>query len=117
MLEDKLLIWKFKCGNSDALRRIYDKYKDDLLRLATALSSDTSAAEDVVHDVFVVFAQSADRLKLNGSLKSYLATCVANRVRNRFRDAQRHRTVGLEEAGLIGSESDWPDQWVILPCL
>jgi len=113
MLEDKLLIWKFKCGNRDALRRIYEKYKDDLLKLATALSGNTSTAEDVVHNVFVAFAQSADGLKLNGSLKSYLATCVANRVRNRFRDDQRHRTVGLAEARLISSESDRPDEWII----
>ncbi|GAI50984.1 unnamed protein product, partial [marine sediment metagenome] len=42
MIEDKLLIWKFKCGSADALHRIYEKYKDNLLRLATALLNDTT---------------------------------------------------------------------------
>ncbi len=82
MIEDKLLIWRFKRGSSDALCHIYKKYKDNLLRLASALSNDQNAAEDIVHDFFVSFAQSSEKLKLNGSLKSYLATCVVNRVRN-----------------------------------
>ena len=78
MIEDRLLIWKFKCGSTNALCRIYEKYKDNLLRLATALLSETAAAEDIVHDCFVSLAQSPEKLKLGGNLKSYLATCVAN---------------------------------------
>lgn len=76
MIENKLLIWRFKCGDRAALARIYEKYKTDLLRIATGLSSQVSIAEDIVHDVFVSFAQSSDRLKLSGNLKSYLVTCV-----------------------------------------
>jgi DNA-directed RNA polymerase specialized sigma24 family protein len=53
MLEDKLLIWKFNRGNYEALRSIYEKYKDDLVTLAAALLIDVASAEDVVHDVFV----------------------------------------------------------------
>ena len=30
MLEDKLLVWKFRRGSKEALRCIYQKYKDDL---------------------------------------------------------------------------------------
>jgi hypothetical protein len=37
MLEDKLLILKFNRGNREALRSIYEKYKDDLVTLAAAL--------------------------------------------------------------------------------
>ena len=57
MLEDTVLIWKFKSGSGEALSRIYQKYKIDLLRLATILLNDTGDAEDVVHDVFLSFAQ------------------------------------------------------------
>ena len=34
MLEDKMLLWKMKHGSSDALQRIYEKYKSDLFALA-----------------------------------------------------------------------------------
>ena len=67
MVEERLLIWKFKCGSRDALREIYEKYRGYLLTLATALLSDVNSAEDVVHDFFVSFAQSGRKLKLDGS--------------------------------------------------
>jgi len=113
MIEDKLLIWRFKRGSSDALCRIYKKYKDNLLRLASALSNDQNAAEDIVHDFFVSFAQSPEKLKLNGSLKSYLATCVVNRVRNANIARQRQETAGLNEAESAVSNSKRPEQWII----
>ena len=113
MLEDRVLIWKFKCGSGDALRRIYQKYKKDLLRLATILLNDVSDAEDIVHDVFVSFAQSADRIKLSGNLKSYLLTCVANRSRNKNRANQHRKSVRLDEAESAVSHSKTPEQWLI----
>jgi len=113
MIEDKLLIWRFKRGCSDALCRIYKKYKNNLLRLASALLNDTSAAEDIVHDCFVSFAQSTEKLKLNGSLKSYLATCVVNRVRNANKARQRQETASLNEAESAVSNSKRPEQWII----
>jgi DNA-directed RNA polymerase specialized sigma24 family protein len=89
MIEDKLLIWRFKSSDKEALAHIYEKYKNDLLRIATGLLNEVSVAEDVVHDVFVTFAQSSDKLKLGGNLKGYLITCVANHVRNSKRLWQR----------------------------
>ncbi len=113
MLEDKLLIWKFKCGSSDALCSIYQKYKKDLLKLAAILLNDVSDAEDIVHDVFVSFAQSAEKLKLRGNLKSYLLTCTANRARNWNRSMQQRQTAGLDQAETIVSDSKRPEELII----
>ena len=113
MVEDRLLIWKFKLGNRGALRRLYEKYKNDLLKLAVSLVNDASTAEDVVQDVFVSFAQSAEKLKLRGNLKSYLLTCTANRARNRNRAKQQRRTTGLDKAETIVSHSKRPDELII----
>ena len=88
MLEDKLLLWKFKRGSSEALERIYDKYEAYLITVATALLNNTHAAEDVLHDFFISFVKSADKVKLNGNLKAYLAMCVANLARNRIKRMQ-----------------------------
>lgn len=85
MLEDKLLIWKFKQGSNEALCGIYHKYGDYLLSLAAALLKDVNAAEDVLHDVFCRFIESRENFKLAGSLKSYLGTCVVNLARDRLR--------------------------------
>ena len=114
MLEDKLLTLRFKHGSSEALGRIYEKYRLYLLKIAAALLHDVSAAEDVVHDVFMGFAQSAQTLKVNGSLKAYLRTCVVNSVRNRIRCEQVRSYVELSEAGPIAVEQGSADRWVIL---
>jgi RNA polymerase sigma-70 factor (ECF subfamily) len=112
MIEDKLLIWKFKCGDKAALARIYEKYRIDLLRIATGLSSQVSMAEDIVHDVFVSFAQSSNRLKLNGNLKGYLVTSVANRVRNFEKARQRRQTFSIDETNPVTQDSDRPERWI-----
>jgi len=114
MIEDKLLIFGFKKGRCEALRQIYDKYKVDLLKLAVVLIGDVNTAEDIVHDVFVRFAQSADRIRLTGSLRNYLVTSVINRVRNVLRDKNRHCETSLEGADLLTSSGQGPHQWAVL---
>ena len=88
--EDKILIWRFNRGDFDAVRRIYEKYKCELVALASALLKEKSAAEDVVHDVFVSFIKLG-KFRLTGSLKGFLATCVANAARNVIRTNTRHQ--------------------------
>ncbi len=111
MIEDELLKWRFKCGSREALCRIYEKYEDYLLTLAMALLNEVNVAEDVVHDVFVSFAKSAENFRLRGSLKAYLATCLINRARDEIRRNQR-QPADLNEAALVSSGSVRPDQQV-----
>jgi len=112
MLEDKLLIWKFKCGSSEALCRIYRKYGDYLLVLAAALLQDINAAEDVVHDVFCKFIESREKFKLAGSLKSFLSTCVVNRARDKLR-ARQSQPCGLDEAAATALDMNGPEHYAI----
>jgi RNA polymerase sigma-70 factor (ECF subfamily) len=113
VLEDRLLVWRLRQGSSEALCRIYERHRDDLLRLAVSLSNDTATAEDIVHDVFASFIRQARQFRLTGSLKSYLATCVANRARNANRAMRTRRAVPLEEAAGVPSETALPDRWII----
>ena len=106
MLEDKLLIWKFNRGHREALRSIYEKYKNDLVTLSAALLNDASSAEDVVHDVFVGFIESSRKFRLTGSLKGYLATCVANNARNRNKAGRRHQNL---EADAVMPDMNRPE--------
>jgi len=113
MLEDQRLLWRLKRGDKEALRSIYEKYKDNMLTVATSLLHDTGSAEDVLHDVFVSFAMSVGKLKLRSSLRKYLITSIINRVRDRFR-TRKHHIVELDEVGPISSDSDSPERSAIL---
>jgi RNA polymerase sigma-70 factor (ECF subfamily) len=90
MLEDRRLLWQLRRSDADALQRIYDKYKHDMLGLAVALAGDRTIGEDVVHDVFVSFARACLKLRLRTSLRSYLLCGVANRVRSLHRAKIHH---------------------------
>lgn len=113
MIEDTVLLWKIKRGSKDALRRIYEKYRRDLLTLAVNLLGDTNSAEDVVQDVFVSFVQSVEKFRLTGSLKGYLATCVANRSRDCIRKKQRQRLSMVKEEEQMTSDTNNPVQLVV----
>lgn len=110
MLEDKMLLWKLKNGNSNALREIYRKYSDDMLRVAISLVDSVNLAEDVVHDAFVSFAQFAGKLKLRTSLKSYLLACTANRCRSILQSQSRN--CRLEQNTQVDSRVDASDDRV-----
>jgi RNA polymerase sigma-70 factor, ECF subfamily len=113
MLNDVWLIWRFRSGDGSALAKIYEDHRQDLLRIAAGLLNQASLAEDIVHDLFVQLAQSPDKIRLGGSLKSFLATCVVNRVRNANAAARQRRTSSLEEAATTASDHPGPDRWIV----
>ncbi|MHC4437757.1 MAG: RNA polymerase sigma factor, partial [Planctomycetota bacterium] len=97
MFEDQRLLSRLIAGDKDALRRIYEKYIDDLLRVATSLLSDIQSAEDCLHDVFVNFAGMVDGSMIHSNLKSYLISCVANRARDQLRSKARQSNFQSEQ--------------------
>ena len=113
MLQDKWLILRFRQGSQEAFCRIYERYRDDLLRLAVSLLKEKSVAEDIVHEVFAAMIQARHTFKLTGSLKAYLATCVANRARNVNRDGRRDGKANLKGAAALSSDYVRPDQWAV----
>lgn len=61
---------------------------------------------------FCLFAQSATQLRVHGNLRAYLATSVANRIRNRLRDDRRRQHVSLDSPEAIASVEKNPQQWI-----
>ena len=102
MSEDRRLLNGLRHGDTNALRRIYLKYKDDLITVAGSLLCDVNTAEDCLQDVFVSLASDAHEIR--SSLKGYLLSCVVNRARDHLRrstarsncqvNMQTQRTVG-----------------------
>ncbi|MBN2593219.1 MAG: sigma-70 family RNA polymerase sigma factor [Sedimentisphaerales bacterium] len=111
-MEDKLLVLKCKRGSTEALARIYEKYKTDMLVLAMVLLDDKSAAEDVLHDVFLSFVQNIEKFSLTGSLKGYLLTCLANRSRN-LNKSKCRQSIKLNPEEPVCSNSDEPLRTIV----
>jgi RNA polymerase sigma-70 factor (ECF subfamily) len=113
MLEDRRLLWRLKRGDRDALRLIYEQHESDLLTLAANLLHDPATAEDVVQDVFIALVRSVPRLELRRTLRAYLATAVANRVRDHCRGKSRRRLARIEDAAQVVAGCHGPVQMVI----
>ncbi|MBN1817562.1 MAG: sigma-70 family RNA polymerase sigma factor [Sedimentisphaerales bacterium] len=109
MQEDKWLVEQLKRGDSAALSQIYEKYGESLLLIAHRLLKDRASAEDVLHDVFLAFAEAIESFTLTGGLRSFLATCTVNRARDVYR--RRKRIWPLEETdAIIGDPGNQPEQ-------
>ena len=94
MLEDHILVWKSKRGDKASFDALYEKHLDRLLTVAMGLLGNAHEAEEVVQDVFTHFIASLADFRLRGNLRAFLATCVANRARDRLR--RNRRTERLE---------------------
>lgn len=110
-MEDRRLIHRCKRGDGDALCRLYEKYSGLLFKVAIALLREVSAAEDVVQDVFVQFAENIGGFHLTGSLKAYLSVCVANRAKNVL--ISRKKECVLPEHQDSPSNKPGPEQQII----
>ncbi|MCX5645886.1 MAG: RNA polymerase sigma factor [Phycisphaerae bacterium] len=112
-MEDRLLVWRLNRGDATALSRVYEKYRDDLLRLAVSLLNNPATAEDVVQDVFVRFAGSARVFRLTGSLKGYLATCVANAARNTRKAGRLRQADPVDESMEVAAAGKGPEDGLV----
>ncbi len=109
MSDDKHLLKRIRCGDKDALRRIYEKYRDDLFTVAVSLLQDVHLAEDCLQDVFVSFADSAG-FNIRHNLKGYLISCVANRARDRLRKKTIQLDCPLGELGSLATSTGPADK-------
>jgi RNA polymerase sigma-70 factor (ECF subfamily) len=64
----------------ESLERAYLAHKDRLFTLATALTGDRAAAEDVVHDVFASLIEQPRRVRGGRALAAFLSVCARNRA-------------------------------------
>jgi len=114
LVGERYLIWRFKHGSVEAFERIYERHKNDLLKLAVVLLGDVYAAEDIVHDVFIHVAKTRSSLRVTGNLKALLATSVANRARNHRRDEYRyHHSLAKQVDGDPATACE-PAHWAIV---
>jgi RNA polymerase sigma-70 factor (ECF subfamily) len=100
--EDHELIDRLNQGDCDALRRIYEKFKDDLMRIGICMLANRADAEDSLHDLFVSLTANSARVRPDGNLKGYLVTAMANRSRDRLRKRKR----GHEMSEMVSGNGD-----------
>ena len=112
-MKDRRLVHRLLRADPDALHRIYNRYKNDMLTVAMALLANPDAAEDCVHDVFVHFAGAPADMRANRNLRGYLMRCVANRAKNLIKRQKLQPDCQTEEQA-YASKRDCPECRLII---
>lgn len=86
---DGKLIARFRNGDIEAFRKIYESFCEPLYRFAYSYLKDSFEAEEIVQDVFLKVWEKRDEADEQKSFKSYLYRITVNRVFNEL----KHRVV------------------------
>jgi RNA polymerase sigma-70 factor (ECF subfamily) len=102
------LISRLGRGDPEALREVYERYADDVYRIALRLTGSSADAYDVTHDVFLGLPEAMQRYDPERDFPSWLRGVAVRTAQMSIRTVGRRREVELSAlAGLaVGSRRD-----------
>jgi RNA polymerase sigma-70 factor (ECF subfamily) len=91
---DSALVERIMAGEEDALSALYDRYAGMLYAMLVRILKDTSAAEEVLQDLFLQLWRGASRFDVSrGSLPAWLLVIGRNRALSRLRRRDRREVL------------------------
>ncbi len=93
-----------RAGDAHALGRLYDTYRDRVVRFATGRLGDAEKAEDVTSETFESVLRNLGSYRAGTDFEAWLFTIARRRVADHFRRRSRRREVGLDEAATVHPE-------------
>jgi RNA polymerase sigma-70 factor, ECF subfamily len=95
--DDETLIARVAAGDSDAIAAFYDRWFPQFTRLATRLTGDPHAGEDIAQDAAVRVIVGAKLFKSGKSARSWLLAVVYNLARDWWRKKNVRDAKSLDE--------------------
>jgi RNA polymerase sigma-70 factor, ECF subfamily len=86
-----------RAGDTRALGRLYDTYRDRVARFATGRLGDAEKAEDVTSETFEAVLRNLGAYRAGTDFEAWLFTIAHRRVADHFRRRSRRREVQLDE--------------------
>ncbi len=86
---ERALVTRLVRGDASALGETYDQHHVAVRAFARRLLGDESAAEDLVHDVFVELPSLAKRFEGRSSLRTFIISIAVNHARHARRATAR----------------------------
>ncbi len=96
MLADSDLMARICEHNIGAFETLSARYRESIYRHVLATIHDSSAAEDIVQEVFLRIWTRAEQWNASGSFKAWLFRIATNLALNHVRTLRRHRLQPLE---------------------
>jgi RNA polymerase sigma-70 factor, ECF subfamily len=104
-LADEVLVQRTAAGDREAFAALYRRRRPDVFRFSVHMTADSSVAEDIVQDVFMVVIEDAARFDPGrATVAAWLCGIARNRLRQRLaRDRRLEPLAHDEEAPAWGT--------------
>lgn len=89
--DEQHLALRLAAADPAAVGEVYDQHHRAVRAFASRLVGDASAAEDLVHEVFVALPKAIRNYRFESSLRTFLISIAVNRARHHVRAATRRR--------------------------
>lgn len=110
---DADLFWQLQQGQTDALSILYDRHAALVYGIAVKLLGNTTEAEDLTQDIFLILTRECAYDPRRGALRTYLAILTRSRaldrLRSRTRKQQRLHRQSLNENAKVLSDSPFEE--------
>jgi RNA polymerase sigma-70 factor, ECF subfamily len=106
LVSETLLIEQLTAQNESAFEKVFKRYYKPLYAYACTMVKETSAADDMVQQVFYRLWNSAERVNIQSSIAAYLYRAVYNESLNYLKHRQIVATHQKETAPTMKSERD-----------
>ncbi|WP_298453769.1 sigma-70 family RNA polymerase sigma factor [uncultured Prevotella sp.] len=101
-METEELVRKCKNGDRDALAFLYQTYSGKLFRICADIVKDRAAAQDLLHDGFIIIFSSIGSLRSSGRLEAWMSRVIVNLAIKYIND-RKH-------VPMAGTATDVPDE-------
>lgn len=92
-MTDEALMVLLKRGTKSAFEELYARYSKELLAfIYRMVNRNEAAAQDILHDVFVVIIEKPDRFDTDRRFRSWIYTVATNSCRKFHRQSATHRS-------------------------
>lgn len=95
---DKLLVQQIRQGDETAWQQLIDRYEGRLLAFVQRRIRDAAAAEDIVQEAFIGFANSLPNYDIYRDLQTYLFTIASYKLTDHLRRSGRHPLQNLPDS-------------------
>lgn len=102
------LVSALQRGDREAVARAYELFHDRVRTFARRLLHDESAAEDLVHEVFVTLPSAIRSFRGESALSTFLVGIAVRHARHHVRAAARRRSA-MERLALSPAPESTPD--------
>ncbi len=82
--------------NNDIVENLISLYGNDVLRIATAYTRNSSISEDIFQDVFIKVAQNLDKFENRSSEKTWIIKITINTCKDYLKSSWNKKVIPME---------------------